>query len=197
MIGESSPGEGNPGRDRAGKLTLRGPSGGPRAAAPRAVSPAGQRFWINTVSLDHVEAAIEGGFTQADHGAATRIGRPSPCDEMIFYSPRTDLWGGSPVRQFTAWATITGDQPYQAFVTENFRPWRLAATFHPCRRVDAKPLVTQLSFITDPAHWGLPFRRGLFTIPPSDFETIAAAMCGRDTGIHTDSSVPSATTPAR
>jgi hypothetical protein len=33
---------------------------------------AGRRFWINTVSLDHVEGAIEGGFTQADH-PCTRI----------------------------------------------------------------------------------------------------------------------------
>lgn len=90
-----------------------------------------QRFWINTVSLDHVEAATKGGFTQADHGARTRLGRPRPGDEMIFYSPRTSLQNGTPVRQFTAWATITGDEPYRVDITENFRPWRLAATFTP------------------------------------------------------------------
>jgi hypothetical protein len=135
-----------------------------------------RQFWINTVSLDHVEAAIEGGFTQADHGARTRLSRPRPDDEMIFYSPRANLQGGKAVRQFTAWATITGDEPYQVHVSDDFRPWRLAATFHPCTRVDAKPLVGQLTFITDPTHWGLPFRRGLFTIPPADFRTIAARM---------------------
>lgn len=139
-------------------------------------APAGQRFWINTVSLDHVEAAIEGGFTQADHGAGTRLRQPSPGDEMIFYSPRTSLRGGAPVRQFTAWATITGEKPYQAYVSDDFRPWRLAASFHACTRVDAKPLVAQLSFVTDPAHWGLPFRRGLFAIPQQDFATILAHM---------------------
>ncbi|GAB3370005.1 EVE domain-containing protein [Amycolatopsis echigonensis] len=138
--------------------------------------PSGQRFWINTVSLDHVEAAIEGGFTQADHGAGTRLRQPSPGDEMIFYSPRTSLRGGAPVRQFTAWATITGEKPYQAYVSDDFRPWRLAASFHACTRVDAKPLVAQLSFVTDPAHWGLPFRRGLFAIPQQDFATILTHM---------------------
>jgi hypothetical protein len=135
-----------------------------------------RRFWINTVSLDHVEAAAEGGFTQADHGANKRLSRPRRGDEMIFYSPRTSLRGGGPVRQFTALATITGDKPYQAIVSDEFRPWRLAAEFHPCRRVDVKPLVGQLSFITDVTHWGLPFRRGLFTIPPEDFLTISARM---------------------
>jgi hypothetical protein len=135
-----------------------------------------QRFWINTVSLDHVQAAAEGGFTQADHGAKTRLGRPQPGDEMVFYSPRTSRQGGRPVRQFTALATITGAEPYQAVVSDEFRPWRLAATFRPCTPVDAKPLVERLSFITDTAHWGLPFRRGLFRIPGDDFSTIAARM---------------------
>jgi hypothetical protein len=146
------------------------------SASSNPTSLPGRQFWINTVSLDHVEAAIEGGFTQADHGAKTRLSRPRPGDEMIFYSPRTNLQGGEAVRQFTAWATITGDEPYQVHASDNFWPWRLAATFHPCSRVDAKPLVGQLTFITDPTHWGLPFRRGLFTIPPGDFRTIAAHM---------------------
>jgi hypothetical protein len=140
-----------------------------------AASPA-QRFWVNTVSLDHVEAAAEGGFTQADHGANKRLGRPQPGDEMVFYSPRTSLQGGKPLRQFTALATITGSGPYQVIVSDEFRPWRLAATFHPCTPVEARPLVEQLSFITDATHWGLPFRRGLFTIPREDFFRIAAHM---------------------
>jgi len=147
-----------------------------RSAEGGAAPSADRRFWIDTVSLDHVEAAIEGGFTQADHGANTRLRRPRPGDEMVFYSPLTRLGGGQPARQFTAWATITGDQPYQAHVSDDFRPWRLAATFHPCRRVDAKSLVDDLSFIADPHHWGLPFRRGLFQIPQRDFERILARM---------------------
>jgi hypothetical protein len=146
--------------------------------APEATPSREQRFWINTVSLDHVEAAAEGGFTQADHGANARLSRPRPGDEMIFYSPRTDLYGGEAVQQFTAWATITGEKPYQVTVSETFRPWRLDATFHPCIRVLAKPLAGELTFIRDPAHWGLPFRRGLFPISGADFATIVARMTG-------------------
>jgi hypothetical protein len=140
------------------------------------VSATDQRFWINTVSLDHVEAAIAGGFTQANHGANTQLRQPRRGDEMIFYSPRTRLRGGEPVRQFTAWATVTGDKPYQAHVSDDFHPWRLTVQFHPCRRVEAKPLVGELSFITDPDHWGLPFRRGLFRIPQRDFKIITLLM---------------------
>lgn len=131
------------------------------------------------MSLDHVEAAANGGFTQADHGAKTRLGRPRPGDEMIFYSPRTSLQQGTPVQQFTAWATITGEEPYQTVVTDDFRPWRLAAAFHSCTPVDARTLVHQLSFIAHPAHWGLPFRRGLFTIPSDNFAKIRA-QCAAD-----------------
>jgi hypothetical protein len=145
-------------------------------AVSEPISPDEQRYWVNTVSLDHVRAAAQGGFTQADHGAKTRLGRPRPGDRMVFYSPRTSLRGGTPVRQFTAVATIIGDEPYQAVVSDDFRPWRLAATFHPCTPVEARPLVAQLSFIADPTHWGLPFRRGLFMIPGEDFATISESM---------------------
>ncbi len=99
---------------------------------------AGRRFWINTVSLDHVEGAIEGGFTQADHGANTRLRRPRPGDLMVFYSPRTNLHGGIPVRQFTALATVTGNKPYQVKLSKDFQLLAASpsssAPLHSCRR---------------------------------------------------------------
>ncbi|SDH07806.1 EVE domain-containing protein [Klenkia brasiliensis] len=136
----------------------------------------GPRYWVATVSLDHVRGAERGGFTQADHGASTRLRRLRPGDRIAYYSPRTSLRGGTPVRQFTALATVTGDAPYQVTVSADFRPWRLDVEFHPSRPADVGPLVPQLSFVTDPAHWGLPFRRGLFTVPAADFATVADAM---------------------
>ena len=114
----------------------------PSTSPERAAAQSEQRYWTNTVSLDHVEAAAEGGYTQADHGAKTRRDRPQPGDEMIFYSPGTSLQNGNPVQQFTAWATTTGEEPYQAIVTDDFRPWRLAATFHRSAPVDARALVS-------------------------------------------------------
>ncbi|MBU2670158.1 EVE domain-containing protein [Actinoplanes bogorensis] len=135
-----------------------------------------ERFWVSTVSLDHVEAAARGGFTQADHGANTRLRRLRPGDHIVYYSPRTQIRGGDPVRKFTALAVVTGDEPYQVTMSEDFHPWRLDCRFEPSTPVEAKPLAPELSFITDPEHWGMPFRRGLFTIPEADFRTIAARM---------------------
>ena len=134
------------------------------------------RFWVNTVSLDHVEIAARGGFNQSDHGANTRLRRLRAGDGLVFYSPRTQLHGGSPVQQFTAFGTITGDEPYQVTVSDDFRPWRLDMAFEPSTPVDAKPLAPKLSFITDPTHWGLPFRAGLFMIPEADYRTITGFM---------------------
>ena len=73
-------------------------------------------------------------------------------------------------------ATVTGNKPYQVKLSKDFQPWRLAVQFHPCTRIDARPLVDQLSFVKDPSHWGLPFRRGLFTIPQDDFSLISDRM---------------------
>ena len=41
---------------------------------------------------------------------------------------------------------------------------------------DVYPLLDELSFIKDRAHWGLFFHRGLFSAPRDDFARIAAAM---------------------
>jgi hypothetical protein len=136
----------------------------------------GARCWVNTVSLDHVRRGVAGGFTQADHGARTRLSRLRPGDGLAFYSPRTAFHDGEPLQQFTAIGIVTGDEPYQVEMTADFRPWRVAVDFLPSEPAAARPLVGHLSFVTDPGRWGLPFRRGLFEVPRSDLVTIAAAM---------------------
>lgn len=111
-----------------------------------AKSAAQQRFWVNTISLEHVELGVAGGFTQADHGKDTRLRRLTVGDGIVFYSPRTAMRAGQPLQQFTAIGTITGNEPYQVRMSQDFRPWRLAVQFRPCTAVAAKPLVPQLSF---------------------------------------------------
>ena len=133
-------------------------------------------YWINTVSLEHVELGVAGGFTQADHGKDTRLRKLRRGDGLVFYSPRTAMRSGRPLRQFTALGTITGDEPYQVEVRPDFRPWRLAMEFEATHQADAGPLLEALSFITDVKQWGLPFRRGLFEIGAQDFAIIRDAM---------------------
>ncbi len=135
-----------------------------------------QRFWINTVSLDHVRLGMAGGFTQADHGKDTRLRRLAKGDQIAFYSPRTALRSGEPLQQFTALATVTGAAPYRVEMSTDFHPWRLGVDFTDVSAVSVRPLLEELSFITDLKRWGFPFRRGLFEVQAPDMEIIRRAL---------------------
>ena len=133
-------------------------------------------YWINTISLEHVERGVEGGFTQADHGRNARLRRLERGDWIVFYSPRTEMCGGEQLQAFTAIGRIADDEPFQVEMIADFHPWRRRVDFRSSRHVPARPLVGSLSFITDERRWGYPFRRGLFEVPAEDFATIATAM---------------------
>ena len=49
------------------------------------------RYWVNTVSRDHVQHGVDGGFTQAGHGKATGLKRMAKGDRIVFYclAPRS------------------------------------------------------------------------------------------------------------
>ncbi len=133
-------------------------------------------YWINTVSRDHVQIGLAGGFTQANHGKATNLKRLAKGDLIAFYSARTSLQHGRPLQHFTALARVTDDRPYQATMTPDFHPWRRRVEGLPAQETPIHPLLAQLSFIHDKTRWGYPFRMGLFAIPAADFALIATAM---------------------
>jgi len=120
------------------------------------------RYWINTVSRDHVTAGVQGGFTQANHGRPTTLRRLDRGDWIAFYSPRTTYPDGEPLRRFTAIGRIEDDAVYQAEMTPTFHPWRRRVAFLPVEEAAIEPLIEDLAFITDKRRWGFPFRRGLF-----------------------------------
>jgi len=135
-----------------------------------------QRSWINTVSRDHVQLGVAGGFAQADHGKDTRLRRLNKGDRIAFYSPRTAMGSGEALQQITALGTVTGAAPYQVEMSPDFHPWRLEVDFADVSPVSIRPLLEELSFITDLKRWGLPFRRGLFEIGSPDMEIIRRAL---------------------
>src|SRR5262245_58468889 len=120
------------------------------------------RYWINTVSSDHVLLGVAGGFTQANHGKATGLRRLAQGDLVAFYSPRTSYPHGEPLQHFTAVGRILDDAPYQAEMTPTFHPWRRRMHFLECEDAPIRDLIGQLGFIKDPTRWGMLFRRGLF-----------------------------------
>ena len=132
--------------------------------------------WVNTVSKEHVLRGIEGGFTQADHGKATRIRRLQRGDLIVFYSPRTAFRSGDRLQAFTAIGRVEDDEPYQVEMSPTFHPWRRRVRFFASEEALVRPLVPVLDFIANKGKWGLYFRRGLFQIPEADFRRISEAM---------------------
>ena len=136
----------------------------------------GRRYWVNTVSRDHVQAGVEGGFTQADHGKNSRLKRLSRGDLLVFYSPKTKFKDGETLQAFTALGEITDDEPYRVEMTPDFHPWRREIRFLEAEETSVRPLIERLAFITNEEKWGFPFSRGLFEVEEEDFKRIAEAM---------------------
>ena len=59
-------------------------------------------FWINTVSRDHVQRGVAGGFTQANHGKPNLLRKMARGGWVVFYSPKTHYPTGEPLQAFTA-----------------------------------------------------------------------------------------------
>lgn len=133
------------------------------------------RYWVNTVSKDHVLVGREGGFVQAGHGKAAPLAHLKEGDWIVFYSPKEVYGEAAPCQRFTAVAQV-GGAPYQVTVSESFKPFRKPAHYLDVTEAPIHPLLGLLSFIPDHAHWGLPFRRGLFEINRDDFGRIVDAM---------------------
>ena len=134
------------------------------------------KYWINTISKDHVMVGKESGFVQAGHGKKAPVEKLQADDYMVFYSPKTSLQNGKPVQAFTAVAKIKERDVYQVAVNKNFKPYRKDAEYESCQELPIKPLIEQLEFITNKKHWGFKFRLGLFEINRHDFELIYGLM---------------------
>jgi hypothetical protein len=134
------------------------------------------RYWINTVSRDHVQRGVAGGFTQANHGKPWMLKKMQRGDWIIFYSPKTDYPDGERLQAFTAIGQVSDDEPDQVEMSDDFHPWRLRMEFLPCAETPIRPLLDELDFIQDKARWGYRFRFGVLAIDEHDFGVIRSAM---------------------
>lgn len=131
--------------------------------------------WINTVSREHVERAVRGRFTQANHGKPHALRRMARGDWLIFYSPRVSHPDGEPVQAFTAIGRVADDEPYQ-LVEAPDEPWRRNVDFLECAQTPIRPLIDALDFVENKQRWGYKFRFGVFRIDDHDLEVIRDAM---------------------
>src|SRR6476660_1969811 len=116
------------------------------------------KSWVNTINRDHVQLAVEGGFTQAGHGRASGLKRLNAGDWLVFYSPKTSLEGGQRLQAFTAIGRVADDELYQVEMAPGFVPSRRNVNFVNCVETPIGPLIDSLNFIKDKNRWGYMFR---------------------------------------
>lgn len=133
--------------------------------------------WIGVASLDHVVAAVRGGFVQLGHGKHAPVRRLQRRDLIAYYSPRERLDEGSPaVRAFTAIGRIQDDDPFEVKQGEDFHSFRRKAEFLKADRAPIAELLDKLSFTRGKRSWGVAFRQSLLKVSEADFCVIARAM---------------------
>jgi hypothetical protein len=134
------------------------------------------KYWINVISKDHALAGLAGGFTQANHDAATSLQLLREGDLIFFYSPGTLFRAGEILQAFTALARVADGEAHQVELSPRLKPSRRKVTPLVSEETPIAPLIPELDFIGDKANWALSLRRGLFEIGKDDAYRIAAAM---------------------
>ena len=135
-----------------------------------------QKFWLGTVSKEHVERGKAGGFAQVCHGKKAPLNRMQANDILLYYSPSHRYGEKSLCQCFTALGVIVDKPVYQVEMTVDFTPYRRDVDYVTTIDAPIRPLIPRLSFIQDKIKWGYIFRFGLLPISCADFMIIAESM---------------------
>jgi hypothetical protein len=133
------------------------------------------KHWLGVVSRAHLERGVAGGFAQLCHGRQAPLARMQAGDWLVYYSPRTEMHGGRPLRAFTALGQVADDRVYRHDMGGGFVPYRRNVRYLPVRPVPLTEIAARLH-LTRRAGWGITLRRGHLELDEHDFTAIAAAM---------------------
>lgn len=131
--------------------------------------------WIAVAAAEHVATGIRNGFFACSHGDGRAAARPAMGDRFAYYAPRERLAEGAPVQAFVALGRILDASP-SPYVSHGLSLSVRRAAYDLDGVAPVRPLLPRLSFIRDPVHWGMAFRRGLFAVSPEDFAVIETAL---------------------
>lgn len=132
--------------------------------------------WIGVAAGRHVEIAVRDGFAMFAHGKHAAARRLASGDWVAYYSPRDGMDEGAELRAFTAIGRVLPGEPVERVMTPLQTGWSRAMKWLDATPADIYPLLDQLSFVTNRRHWGMYFRKSLFSVPEADFRLIASAM---------------------
>jgi len=135
------------------------------------------KYWVGTVSKEHVLVGVKGGFCQVCHGKKDPLARMKKGDWLVYYSPKESFGGNESCQKFTAIGKIADEDIYKFKMSDNFIPFRRNVTYlNDIKEQSIRPLLGRLSFTQGTKNWGMKFRMGLFEIPKKDFELIQQHM---------------------
>lgn len=134
------------------------------------------RYWIGVAAAAHVRVGIEGGFAMFAHGRHDAVKRVAPGDWVAYYSPREGMKEGAELRAFTAIGQALEGGPREREMMAGTTGWSRPMRWLPSRPASIYPLLDRFSFIEDRGHWGMYFRKSLFSVPREDFTLVAEAM---------------------
>ena len=132
--------------------------------------------WVAVISADHAAAAARDGFFACSHGDGRTAARLALGDRFAYYAPRERRGEGGPVQAFVALGRILDHAPASRMMG-SFEAQVRRAAYEPVRRAPVRSLLPALGFLRDRGnHWGMAFRRGLFTVGEDDFALITQAL---------------------
>lgn len=135
-----------------------------------------RRYWVGVVSAAHVARGVSGGFAQTCHGKRAPLARMQPGDVFIYYSPRSELGAGEPLRVFTAFGQVRDERVYAFDMGGGFVPYRRDVRYVHRWHAPLGALSGTLHFTRPGSGWGMQARRGHFEIDAHDARVIACAM---------------------
>jgi len=133
-------------------------------------------YWIGVAASNHVAIARRDGFAMFAHGSHAAAKRLSPGDWVAYYSPREGISDGAEVRAFTAIGIVLPGEATERLMVPSVTGWSCPMQWLDSRDAGIYPLLDAFSFIGDRRHWGMYFRKSLFTVSEPDFRLIADAM---------------------
>ena len=134
------------------------------------------RYWIGVASKEHVQRGLQDNFCALCHGKAAPLRRMQEGDWLLYYSNRDRYADKKPYQQFTAIGQV-GPLDLQERDMGGFKLLQRPITYlEGLRDAPIKPLLEELSFVTDPKRWGFRLRFGHFEVTKEYFELIKNAM---------------------
>jgi hypothetical protein len=132
--------------------------------------------WIGVASADHVARGRAGGFMQVCHGKSGPLSRIRPGDDIIYYSPSTEMAGGERIQSFTAAGRVAESDAYRFVMSNGFVPTRRIVDWLETKMTPIQPLLELLEFTRGKRNWGYVFRFGVVKISEHDRDVILDAM---------------------